>query len=194
MIKPAVFIALALSALSAFAQSEATPGYRPQASSSSNQAGASTFSNQTAQTFSVDQLASQLQNLRTAVQQTLPSLTALNQNYSNSVSGEVGGAVSGLLSRALNRNQQNNVTSAPQSSLTVSNLVGALANLLSTNRNGGTPMPQNTLRDLEALQNSLQPVVAILDRLNVSNLSTNQFATPYNNTPLSTNRLTPTGR
>ena len=39
-----------------------------------------TFSNSNGQTFTVDQLANQLKALRTAVDQTLPTLTAFNQS------------------------------------------------------------------------------------------------------------------
>lgn len=201
MTKNTVLLAVTLTALSTLAQPQpspvSTPAYPPPTTANTNQfgtPGGATFSNQAGQSFSAEQLASQLQNLRTAVEQTLPTLAAFNQSYSNSVSGGTDGTVSGLLSRALNRDQPNNPAPAGQTSLTFSNLVGALANLLSTNHTGATTMPQNTIRDLEALQNSLQPVVPILDRLNVSTLASGQFATPYNTAPLSTNALTPTGR
>src|ERR1043165_6081730 len=49
--------------------------------------GGLTFSNRMGQTFSPNDLASQLQNLRGVVDQTLPLLSAFNENYSNSVTG-----------------------------------------------------------------------------------------------------------
>ena len=189
MIKHAVLFACTLISVSSLAQSaiNSAPATPEQTTTNLSGAGTETFNNQAGQSFSVDQLASQLQNLRTAVEQTLPPLAAFNQNHSNSANSDLGGTVSGLLSRATGHNPQTN-TAPSQSSLTVSNLVGALANLLNTNHTGRTTVPQNTISDLVALQNSLQPVVTILDRLNVSSLSTNQFGTPNNN------RLTPTGR
>jgi hypothetical protein len=157
--------------------------------------GAPMFSNQTGQSFSVDELAGQLQNLRTAVEQTLPVLAAFNQNYSNAFTGQsIGGKISGLLSGALNRNQQNTPAASGQNALSVSNVVTALQGLLNTNRAAASSVNPNTVRELIALQNDLQPVVSILQNLNVGNISTNQFPRPYNITPLSTNQLTPTGR
>jgi hypothetical protein len=196
--KHTVLLAFALSAFSALAQSSPVPGsspaYPPQPYSNTNQLGSSTatFSNQAGQNFSVNQLATQLQNLRTAVEQTLPALAAFNENYSNSVSGG-NGSVSGLLSRALNRNQPASTTPG-QNPSTFDNVVNALANLMTTNRTHQGAVPENTGRDLATLQSDLQPVLAILNQLNISGLSPNQFASPENPTLQSTNSLSPTGR
>jgi hypothetical protein len=133
-------------------------------------------------------LASQLQNLRAAVEQALPALTAFNENYSNSVSRD-SGTVSGLLSHALDRNKPTN-TSPGQNSSTFDNVVNTLANLMNTNRTREAAVPQNTVRDLATLQNELQPVLAILDQLNISGLTGNQLTSP-NDTRA--NGLIPTG-
>jgi hypothetical protein len=176
-----------------------SPAVQPQAASDASRTGASnlTFNDGSGQNFSVDQLASQLQNLRSAVDQTLPVLAAFNQNYSNSLVGgsqSLGGTVSGILSGAINKSGQKTSAPAGQGAISMSNIVTALQGLLSTNHSGSLPVNQNNLRDLVALQNSLQPVTSILQNLNVAGISSNQFAQPYNVTPLSTNGLTPTGR
>ena len=163
--------------------------------------GGLTFTNRTGQTFSPDELASQLQNLRSAIDQALPVLSAFNENYSNSVSGgkqTIGGTLSGIVSDVLHRNQgaSQNAT-ANQSSLGATNLLAILHNLLNTNSsNGAVGAAPGTSQDLVALQNGLQPVATILQRLTLSSgsslpttpLSNGSTAQPYNG------NLTPTGR
>lgn len=161
------------------------PGYNP------NQAGTGgvLFSNQVGQTFSAQDLAAQLENLRSAIDQTLPVLSAFNESYSNSNNGgkeSVGGALSGIVSDVLHRNQGAGQTYSGQNS-TTSNLLSVLHGLLNKNpaaASSTTPNPQ----DLISLQNDLQPVVSVLQRLNV-NATSNQISTPYPN-----GGLAPTGR
>src|SRR5579872_2400426 len=54
------------------------PGYTNQPN-----VGGLTFSNRAGQTYSPEDLANQLQNLRTAIDQALPVLAAFNEHYSN---------------------------------------------------------------------------------------------------------------
>jgi hypothetical protein len=61
---------------------------------------------------------------------------------------------------------------------------------MNTNRTREAAVPQNTVRDLATLQNELQPVLAILDQLNISGLTGNQLTSP-NDTRA--NGLIPTG-
>lgn len=152
------------------------------------QPGGILFSNQAGQAYSTHDLAFQLQNLRSAIDQALPALSAFNESYSNMNNGgkqTVGGALSGIVSDVLHRNQGQ--TGAGQS-LTTSNLLSALQGVLhpnnSTSTSNSTPNPQ----DLIALQNDLQPVISVLERLNV-NPSFNRGSTPYPNSG-----VTPTGR
>ena len=201
MMKNAILLALSVGAISTLAQTTPSSGsaITQPANNEANQSGtgAALFSSPSGQSFSVDQLAAQLQTLRSAVEQTLPVLAAFNQNYSNSLSGgsqSIGGAISGLLSGALNRNSQNTSAPVAHNSFSVTNVVAALENLVNTNRSGSAPVNPNTLRDLVALQNDLQPVLSLLQNLNVGSTPANQFARPYNVTPLTTNTLTPTGR
>ena len=157
------------------------------------------FSNNAGQTFSAQDLAFQLQNLRAAVDQALPTLTAFNESYSNMNNGgrqTIGGALSGIVSDVLHRNQNSTSTGTGQS-FTTSNLLSALQGVLHNNNNSaaapaGAPDPQ----DLIALQNDLQPVITVLQRLNVNpayspNPAYNRVSSP---SPYPNNGLAPTGR
>jgi hypothetical protein len=160
-------------------------------------AGGVLFSNRVGQTYSAQDLAFQLQNLRNVVDQTLPILSAFNESYSNSNNGghqTIGGALSGIVSDVLHRNQnqtQNSTPSTTGQSLSTSNLLSALQGLLhknsstSTSTTMATPDPQ----DLISLQTDLQPVITVLQRLNVL-ANSNQIVTPYPNPTIPT----PTGR
>lgn len=149
------------------------------------------FSNRTGQAYSAQDLAAQLQNLRSAIDQTLPILSAFNESYSNSNNSgreTVGGALSGIVSDVLHRNQSSGQSYAGQSS-TTSNLLAALHGLLSKNNSSAaapasTPNPQ----DLVSLQSDLEPVLSVLQKLNV-NGSSNQITAPYPN-----GGFAPTGR
>src|SRR3569832_1913533 len=113
---------------------QTSPNYGAQGYNANSRAatttGSETFSNQVGQAFSPNQLATQLQNLRAVVDQTLPLLSAFNQSYSNAAPEKqtVGGALSGIVSDVLHRNQSSQNTS--QSSLNGSNLLGILRGLL----------------------------------------------------------------
>jgi hypothetical protein len=200
---------VAATAKSLLAQS--TPVQAPPVSSypayaNTSQVGASglSFSNRVGQVFSPEALASQLQNLRSSVDQILPVLMAFNESYSNALTGgsrsTVGGALSGIVSDVLHRNQTSSqASSTGQSVWGATNLLSMLHGLLSTNSNGaaGTAAPGNA-QDLIALQSNLQAVDSILQRLNVSQ-NPNQSVSPYNNNvgaPLNNpnGNLTPTGR
>jgi hypothetical protein len=129
---------------------------------------------------SAEQLAGQLQDLRSVVEQTLPALSAYTQAASNSTTAggrSIAGTVGQIISGVLNRNNANATGATPGPT----NLVGVLEGLLSTNTpaNGANA---TTLRDLATLQTDLDSVRAALDRLNVTG-STN-----------GSGGLTPTGR
>jgi len=192
--KKTFLVLIPLGAISTLAQITPSPASAVQQSleRGTNQQEVAVFSSPNGQSFSAEQLAAQLQSLRSIVEQTLPVLGAFNQNYSNSLGGNqsIGGAISGLLSGALNKNQQSSSASAAHSSLSVSNVLASLQNLVSTNRTSSAPVSPNTLRDLVTLQNELHLVLSSLQNLNVGNLPGNQFAQPSSGT----NTLTPTGR
>ncbi|HZR21170.1 MAG TPA: hypothetical protein VFE51_28065 [Verrucomicrobiae bacterium] len=178
-----------------YGRSERAPRNNPQAPAyNANQtqieAGGVLFSNRLGQTFSAQDLAAQLQNLRNAVDQTVPILSAFNETYSNSNSGghqTVGSTLSGIVSDVFHRNQGSAQTSANESP-TTSNLLSVLHGLLNKNSTATTPAAAPNPQDLLSLQSDLQPVVSVLQRLNVQSTS-NQLAAPYPN-----GSLTPTGR
>jgi hypothetical protein len=183
MIRGLVYLAVCLITISSKAQdtTASTPSTEQPAPADAQGTSALTFKDGAGQSFSADQLANQLQNLRNAVDQTLPLLAAFNQNVSNSVGGRnetVRDAISGILSGAENKNTQRSPPPSGQSSFSVSNVVGTLEGLLKTKHGGTMPANQSTVRDLATLENSLQPVASILQNLNVSGISTNQFARP----------------
>jgi hypothetical protein len=210
-----VFLLVACGALSAVAQTSSDPATQVQtqpANVSNGQQGAGglggglTFSNRLGQTFSADDLATKLQNLRSAVDQALPALTAFNENYSNNVvTGRRptgGGTLSGLVSDVLHKNQSvgQNSPNAQGGTFSATNVLSVLHGLLNTNSveaSGSTP---GNAQDLIALQSDLQPVLAMLQRLNVGP-SINPLSTPNpnpNTTPAQpqypNGGLTPTGR
>ncbi len=145
------------------------------------------FTNSAGAAFSVTQLNSQLQNLRSAVDQLLPTLAAFNETSSNSIAREhpsTGGAVSEFL-KGLSRGSSQGTASSSGSS--TNKIIAGLENLLggnSASQNGSNP---RTTSDLMALQKDLQPVVSTLEDLHVNG------AIPANTAPAE-NRLTPTGR
>ena len=162
----------------------------PQVFSSTNAISSSdvVFTNSAGQTFSADQFAESLKNLRTAIEQTTPMLAAVTETYTNSAGNDKSwkGQLSGLVSGALSRYEQQN---AGKNSRTVNQVVGALQGLLQTNSSSKTTAADstdaNTVQKLVTLQNQLKPVLPTLDQLNVS--STGAAVS-------SPNPLTPTGR
>lgn len=163
------------------------------ASASATGAAALSFTNKQGQSFSVDQLADQLKNLRSTVDQMMPMLQAFNETYSNSVSGEktLTGRLSGLLSDSLRRNESatnggNSVSN--QNSGRYGNVVDALQGLLSKNNPNSPPINANTVRDLETLYGQLQPVSSTLQNLNVN------IGAGSSSTTNSGSGLTPTGK
>src|SRR5882762_6890276 len=146
--------------------------------------GTGTFTNQSGAIYSTDQLAAQLQSLRTAIEQTLPSLAAYTETVSNNATTgnkSVAGTVSQILAGALNRNVQNQSATSGQSTAQ-NGVTRVLQGLLGTNATSSAAVDVTTLKDLGALQNELQSAESILQRLNVSS-STNWGGV-----------LTPTGR
>ena len=192
-----------LTALSVLAQNEPTQSlqtYSPPSSSTANpvEARGTTFSNRAGQNFTPQDLATQLQNLRAIVDQTLPVLSAFNEQSSNSMatgSQSVGGALSGIVSDVLHRNRgtgQQNV--AGQGSLHASNLLAILHGLLSTNSPSGASTGPANPQDLIALENDLRPVASLLDRLNVSGNSNFVNSSYPRSTTYPGANPTPTGR
>jgi hypothetical protein len=160
------------------------------ANSSTNEAGIGglNFTNRSGTSYTVNELATQLRNLRSDVDQVLPILTAFNESFSGSSvnsTQSIGGAISGILSGALKHNSADDGAS----SLRSSNILAVLQGLLGTNAAASSPISANTLRDLSTLQTQLQPVATTLQTLNVTGSLTNSPGTPQRN-PI----LTPTGR
>jgi hypothetical protein len=165
-----------VAATSAFAQT-------PQTTSDSftNRFGSGSFTNNSSN-YSVEQLAEQLRNLRTTVDETLPVVTAFSPSSSVLTNEHsVKSTISGLLAGALNRNT--NATSS-DSSQGKTNMVGRLAALLQPGAGSTSGTTPNTWRDLETLQNQLQAISTTLGSLGLG--ATNTFAP--------NSGLTPTGR
>jgi hypothetical protein len=142
------------------------------------------FTNRSGSSFSTAQLGSQLQQLRSLVEQTLPVLVGYTETVSNTAgtaNRSVGGTVTDLLSGVLNRrgNQQN--TTAGNNVFSGTNVVNVLQGLLNTNANNTTAVNTTALKDLGDLQSQLQAINSTLQRLNIT--GTNSIGT-----------LTPTGR
>src|SRR5437879_1412618 len=87
MIKTTLVVLNILGVISVWAQSP-PPGTISRASGDTNQfgTGSAMFTNRFGATYSAEQLATQLQTLRSAVEQTLPQLTAYTESVSNSAS------------------------------------------------------------------------------------------------------------
>ena len=144
------------------------------ASSQNANASGLSFTNNSGQQFSVDDLAAQLRNLRASIERTLPMLSAFNQNYSNSTPGTASQAlenrVSSYVSGFLNKRSSQNAAASTNSTGTeaVSNLVARLGGALGANTGTTAPVDANTLRRLTELQQELQNLSPTLAALNIS--------------------------
>lgn len=150
------------------------------------------FTNQTGQVFSVGQLASQLQNLRAAIYQTMPALTAFNKQYGSSAAGSQ--SLASRLSSIVSGSSPTPANGQNASELT--KVEDALRNLLSKNNNGATPVTANMITDLQTLQRDLQPVPALLQDLNIGSNFSAAPSQVISSTPtnLFNRSYTPTGR
>src|SRR5712671_569055 len=109
--KTSIFLfAAALGITSAAAQTAA-----PTSTSAQPPAASIIFTNHSGGTFSVDQLANQLQNLRTAVDELLPNLTAFNESVASTSASKKGwtGTLSGLVSDSLQKNSKDTSGQSP---------------------------------------------------------------------------------
>jgi hypothetical protein len=170
--------------------------------------GGLSFSNHLGQIFSADDLAGKLQNLRAAIDETLPVLAAFNDHFSNSVTTSqqtIGGTLSDIVSDVLHKNQSTGQTAQPatttQSTFSTSNIVSVLHGLLNKNSSGTSASITNqaSAQDLIGLQRDLQPALADLQRLNVGpSISPTSTPNPTGNLPeqqqYPNGSLTPTGR
>lgn len=219
--KTAAFIlTLTLSAIPAFAQNNTVPATQPnQQPNSYNTQPANTgtyntnynnnnvngqapinvpqggimFSNKSGTVFSVDQLANQLRNLQSSIDQTLPALTAFNESFTGNSGESIGGALSNLVTSVL---KKNNNTSSTQIPAAVTSLISAMRGQGNV---GSTSIPANATKDLITLQNDLQPITGIFQDLNPGGATANPSqiisspanAATTNGTP---RNLAPTGR
>lgn len=209
--KRAVFIlSLALGAVSVFAQNN--PVVQQQPNNYNNQPANAgtyntnvstpapvnvpqgvTFTNKTGTAYSVEQLANQLRTLQTSVDQTLPVLSAFNENFiSGSDGASIGGALSNLVTSVL---RKNNTSSSGQIPAAVTSLIAAMRG----QSGGAISVPANATKDLATLQNDLQPIPGLLQDLNPGGTSPNPsqiISSPAN--AATTNgvprNLAPTGR
>jgi hypothetical protein len=149
-----------------------------------------TFTNKTGTAFSVEQLANQLKTLQTSIDQTLPVLTAFNENFVSGADGAtIGGALSNLVTSVL---RKNNTPSSGQIPAAVTSLIAAMRG---QGNAGATSVPANATKDLVTLQNDLQPIPGLLQDLNPSGTGANPsqvISSPATNGAPRT--LAPTGR
>jgi hypothetical protein len=152
--------------------------------------GSLTITNRAGQSYSADQIQNQLRDLHRAVEQTAPALTAITETYSNSVASaqpSTVGGIAGVLGGILNRNKdKDSADTSSQSSTGKTNLLGSiLQGVLGaagvTNAPTSTSVDVNTVRDLVALQEHLQAMAPILQRLDPSS-TTNTTLTPTGRT------------
>jgi hypothetical protein len=137
-------------------------------------------------------LANQLRTLQTSIDQTLPVLTAFNENFISGPNGaSIGGALSNIVTSVLHKNN----TSSGQIPAAVTSLIAAMRG----QGNGAISVPANATKDLATLQNDLQPIPGLLQDLNPSGTTPNPsqiISSPAN--AAATNgaprNLTPTGR
>ena len=156
------------------------------------------ITNSTEGTAALGDLDAQLSNLKSDVERTLPMISAVvNQGSSSNAlrnpGQELTNAASKLIANTFERaSSQANAIPGGENSPRTTNFGGFLRSLIRTNNAGAgvAGLDPNTLSQLTALQNHLQPVLTILDSLNVRGIpaSTNGAAGPAP-TP-----LTPTGR
>lgn len=189
--KAAIFGGICLASRSFAATTDQTPAGTTTATNqtSATATGSSTvFTNSSGQTFTAEQLAENLKTLRSAIEQTLPMVTALTQTYSNSAGKDKTwtGRLSEFVSGALNKDGQK---SSGESSSKLNGVVGAVRGLFGTNSNStasSSSADANTVQKLVTLQNQLQPVTSTLDQLNVASSGAGVISSPK--------PLTPTGR
>ena len=174
-----LFLATALGITSLSAQTPPA-GTISQPPLSSGSGTATLFTNASGATYSADQLATQLRELRNTLDRTLPVLSAATETFSNANANQsVAGRIEDLLAGARKRNSRE---AGSQSSFHLTNLLSTVDRLLHTNSPAGSAVSTTTVKDLENLQGQLQAVSATLQSLNVGS--------SFNNTPA----LTPTGR
>ncbi len=148
-------------------------------------AGGAVFTNQTGQSYSVEELATQLRNLRSTVEATLPMLAAFNESASNSTAQNksLRGRLTDIVSDALNKGGQTNSSG-------LNNVVGALRGFLNTNNAtaSANSTDAHAAQQLISLQTELQPVLRSLQDLNV------QAGVAPGQPGSTSGNLTPTGR
>ena len=160
-----------------------------QTTTTTSSASSAVFTNSTGQTFTADQLAENLKNLRAAIEQTMPMITALTDTYSNSAGSDKSwtGRLSDFVSGAFSNEGQG----TNQSSSRLNQVVGTVRNLFGSKTNtsaGSSAADASTVQKLVTLENQLKPVVPTLDQLNVASSGTGSQAIS------SPKPLTPTGR
>src|SRR5438552_7571150 len=130
-----------------------------------------TITNRSGQIHSADQIQSQLQDLHRVVQESLPALTAISETYSNSIAGgspSVAGGIAGALGTILNRNT-NAAGASGQSSGGKTNVLGSiLQGVLGATATNAASINAQKLRDLVVLQQHLETIEPILQRLDIS--------------------------
>ncbi len=174
-----------LAALSAYSQvspeqqriSSTPPSVAGPGTSNTSSAGAILATNQSGQFISASEMTTQLASLRTAVEQTLPVLSAFNSGFATSQSGtlssqELSTGISNLLASALGRGSNHNAAAGSgkwSSGLTnfASVVNGLIKTNASTNNADAVSIDPSTLGQLQTLQANLNAVEAILQNLRI---------------------------
>jgi hypothetical protein len=146
------------------------------------------------------QLATQLENLQSAVEQTLPELSSFNQTLSNAApaSHSWGTTISNLVSGTLNRGSSSS-TAETHMSPTLSNLLAKVRGRLGTTNTPNTASTSVGASELATLQSQLQAVDTTLRRLRgeipqSGTTSTSSEVIPSRATNAHGEVLSPTGR
>jgi len=125
------------------------------------------ITNSSGESFSQEEIQSQLVELRSAIDQILPALNAISQVHSNSTAGTPTGGVVGGIASVLGGVLDRNTNNATGKSST-NGFGRVLRDAISAATTNSTSPNFAQLRDLVALQSHLQAATPILDRLGVS--------------------------
>jgi hypothetical protein len=127
------------------------------------------ITNQSGQTFTTEEIQNQLEDLHRSVEETMPILTAVTQTYSNSAAQAkptVAGGIANVLGGLLNRNTNNTGQASPARTNTLGRILqGVLSATMTTNAPAANAAE---FRDVAALQEHLQAMRPILQRLGVA--------------------------
>ena len=161
---------IAVSVIAVTPSSDAVSAPKSSSTTGTNQSGFGglTFTNRSGQVVSSEDIQNQLAELRRAIEEATPVLSAVTQSYSNSAAAQklsVAEGIAGVLGGILAGNT--NKASGESASGSTNALGRILQGVLGATTNAA-PVNAAEFKDLVALQQHLQAVGPILQRLGVS--------------------------